>query len=96
MDAGGVIVEILAGSAGAHPSRAELDAWINTYHLPVTTVRDVTGTPTLATYGIRESAFVVNLRNMVVEIKINGSIAGLGDSAVAQIIPRMMTLLRGM
>ena len=98
LDAGGVIVEILAGSAGAQPSRTELDGWINTYRLPVTTLTDPmgAGTVTLRTYGIRESAFIVNLSTMRVEVKIPGSVLGVGDSAVRTAIPMMMTLLRGM
>jgi len=51
------------------------------------------GTRTLTTYGVRESTFIVDLATMVVVFKVNGSVAGVGPSGVAQAIPRMLELL---
>lgn len=95
LDAGGVIVEILASKLGGPPTMMDLQAWINTYGLINTTVMDLpgTGTVTLNTYGIRESAFIVDLTTMQVLVKINGSVAGVGASSVAQAIPMLLTLL---
>ena len=40
IDAGGAIVEILAGDFGQPLTKTKLDAWVTTYKLPVTTVKD--------------------------------------------------------
>ena len=95
LDAGGVIVEILATRSGAPATRADLTTWVNNYRLPVTSLvdRPGTGTVTLNTYGIRESAFIVDLATMRVVRKFNGSVAGVGASAIAQAIPEMLRLL---
>ncbi|MEI8256554.1 MAG: hypothetical protein WCJ30_12850 [Deltaproteobacteria bacterium] len=76
-------------------ARADLDAWVNTYGLHVTTVMDPpgTGTVTFTTWGIRETAFIVDLTTMQILTKINGSTAGTGASAVGQAIPMLLTLL---
>lgn len=95
LDAGGVIVEVLASNANAPPTRNNLNAWITTFSLPVTALIDPSGvgTRTLNTYGIRESTFIVELSTMRVVFKVNGSVAGVGPSGVAQAIPRMLELL---
>lgn len=95
--AGGAVVEILESTAFAFTPRANLDAWVNTYHLPVTSVIDPPDervTRTLMTYGIRESLFVVDLRTMRIVAKFNGSVAGTGDSSITMGIARMLELLR--
>ena len=98
LSAGGAIVEILESTAFAFTPRANLDAWINTYRLPVTAVIDPPAervTRTLMTYGIRESLFVVDLRTMRIVNKYNGSVAGVGDSSVTMALTRVLELLRG-
>ena len=95
LDAGGVIVEVLASNVGAPPTRNNLNSWITTVGLPVTALIDPSGvgTRTLNTYGVRESTFIVDLATMVVVFKVNGSVGGVGPSGVAQAIPRMLELL---
>jgi hypothetical protein len=95
--AGGMVVEILETTAFAYTPRANLDAWVNTYHLPVTTVIDPPAervTRTYMTYGVRESLFVVDLRTMRILSKFNGSVAGVGDSSITMGIARVLELLR--
>ncbi len=94
--AGGVVVEILESTLGGPTARANLDAWVNTYRLPVTALIDPPAervTRTLNTYGIRESLFLVDLRTMRIVEKYNGSVAGVGPSSIAQGAARMLELL---
>ncbi len=95
--AGGAVVEILESTAFAFTPRTNLDAWINTYRLPVTAVIDPPAervTRTLMTYGVRESLFVVDLRTMRIVNKFNGSVAGVGDSSITMGTARVLELLR--
>lgn len=99
LDAGGVIVEVLETTSIGPVSRADLDAWVNTYRLPVTTVIDPPAervTRSYMNYGIRESMFVVDLRTGRIVNKYNGSVAGIGPSSVTAAVDRILTLLRGM
>ena len=92
------MVEILESNAGGPVSRAQLDAWVNTYRIPVTALIDPPAdnvTLTLMTYGIRESLFVVDLRTMRIVNKYNGSVAGIGPSSITQGVTRILQLLAG-
>jgi hypothetical protein len=94
-DAGGAAVEVLETSSFGPVSKTDLDNWINAYKIPVTTVKDAVD-GTTATYdalGIRETVFIVDLSNMKILKVINGSIAGIGTSAVGQAIPMILALL---
>jgi len=96
VDAGGVIVEVLASKGGGPVAKADLNAWINTYSLPVTSVIDSppgTGTKTLTAFGIRETCVVVDVRTMKIVKKVNGSVTGSGESSVKQLIPEILKLL---
>ncbi len=94
-DAGGVIVEVLSTKADGPVAKADLDAWIKKFPLPVTTVMDVTALPrqTVAFFGIRETCVIVDVKTMKIVKKINGSVAGTGASSVKQLIPEILTLL---
>jgi hypothetical protein len=97
VDAGGAVVEILGTRAGAAVKKSDLDTWITTYKLPVTAVIDTpagTSTKTLSYFGIRETAFIVDVRTLKIVKKINGSVAGAGTSSVGQLIPEILTLLK--
>ena len=96
LDAGGVIFEILSGYAGAVPTRMQLDAWITTYGLRVTTVTDVGEMVprTIPTYGRRETLFIVDLRTMRIVNKYLGSTDGSGTSSIGMAVGRMLQLLR--
>lgn len=96
MDAGGAIVEILGTKAGGAVAKADLDAWIKTYKLPVTSVMDTpagSGTKTLTFFGIRETCVIVDVKTMKILKKINGSVTGTGDSSVKQLVPEILKLL---
>jgi len=97
IQAGGTIIEVLASNANGAPSRANLNAWVSTFSLPVTVVIDPpgTGTVTLRTLGVRESTFIVDTRTMEIVEKFNGRVDGVGPSGVAQALPRMLKLLAG-
>lgn len=96
VDAGGAIVEVLASKAGGAVKQADLEAWIKTYKLPVTSVIDSppsVGTRTLTFFGIRETCVIVDVKTMKIVKKVNGSTAGAGDSSVKQLVPEMLKLL---
>lgn len=86
---------MLATYIGAPVSRANLDTWVNSGNLPVTTVRDPDRDPkqTINALVRREYAYVIDLQTMkIVQIRI-GSVTGSGDSAVYTAIQDMLTLL---
>ncbi len=96
VDAGGAIVEVLASNGGGAPTKANLNAWVTTYNVPVTSVIDSpSSTKTLTFFGIRETCVVVDVRTMKIVKKVNGSVAGTGDSSVKQLIPEILKLLAG-
>lgn len=93
------MVEILETTSLGPVTRTNLDAWVTTYGLRVTSVIDPPAervTRTFMTYGIRESLFVVDLRTMRIVNKYNGSVAGVGASSVSMATERILQLLRGM
>jgi hypothetical protein len=87
VDAGGVIVEILASHAqvgqNAPPSKTDLDAWITTYKLPVTTVKDPDNLPLQSMTALerREYDFIVDLKTMKIVNFYMGSIIGVGTTS---------------
>lgn len=99
VDAGGVIVEILASDSSTGtvnpPTKADLDAWITTYMLPVTTVMDPANLPlqSLHTLGRREYCFIVDLKTMKILNLYMGSIFGVGTSSAATGMQTMLQLL---
>lgn len=93
--AGVLVVEILASdalNAGGAASRMNLDSWITTYRLNVTAVRDPSGTPTLMAYGRREYTFIVALSTMRIVERIDGSVAGVGDSSIRTALAHVLAL----
>ena len=98
VDAGGAIVEILGTRGGSPVKKSDLDTWITTYKLPVTAVIDTpagSGTATLSYFGIRETCFIVDVKTLKIVKKVNGSVTGTGTSSVGQLIPEILTLLKG-
>ena len=96
VDANGVVVEVLQTSGFATPTEEQLDAWINTYDLTVTSVIDRDPDPELETFdalGIREQVFVIDLGNMTIVYQFAGSVAGIGDpstrTAIDDILQRL-------
>jgi hypothetical protein len=86
---------VLQTKAFGAVSKSDLDAWANTYKLPVTAVKDPDGTGT-ATYnalGVRETVFELDLSTMKILKVIHGSTAGIPPSAVQQATADLHTLL---
>jgi hypothetical protein len=88
-------VEILAASAGAAASKSDLDAWVNTYAIPVTSVRDPDSMPlaSLTALARREIAYIVDLKTMKIVQRIDGSVLGVQPNAVRQAIQQILVLL---
>lgn len=90
-----MIIEVLQTAGFSAPTKSNLDAWINTYSLPVTSLIDPPSKPkaTFDTYGGREQVFVLDMRTMKILRYVQGSLAGSGDSSVKQVTPFLMDLL---
>ena len=96
VDAGGVVVEILQTAYFAEPTQDQLDAWINTHDLTVTTVMDRdpdAETETFNALGIREQAFILDLTTMQIVWQNAGSILGQGDPSAKLAIDQILTRL---
>ena len=101
VQAGGVVVEVLM-TAGftTIATRANLDSWVGTYKLPVTTVKDPDSSPTASNptptnnmFGRRDQAYIVELPTMKVLQYINGDTTGFGTTSGSQAMTAMHTLL---
>jgi len=96
VDAGGVVIEVLETTGFvAQATMADLEAWINKYSLPVTTVKDPdgTGTPTLMALGQREQAYIIDLTTMTIIQIIEGDTSGIGATSGGKALAAMHTLL---
>ena len=91
LDKGGIIIEILAELG----SRQNLDAWINTYMLTVTTVRDpdAMSSQSIDALILREYNYIVDLKTMKIVDRMNGSVAGVGAPATTAGMNKMLQLL---
>ena len=88
-------MEILAQKFFAPPTRNDLDAWINTYKIPVTTVRDPGNLPNQSMTALvrREYCFIVDLKTMKIVQRFIGSTDGSGTSSAKTGMDAMLTLL---
>jgi hypothetical protein len=94
--AGGVVIEVLETTGFTkQATQASLQAWINKYSLPVTTVKDPdgTGTVTLNTLGPREHCYIVDLTTMKILQVIMGDYTGVGATSGGLAMTQMHTLL---
>jgi hypothetical protein len=94
--AGGVVIEVLETTGfTTQATKTSLDAWINKYQLPVTTVKDPdgTGTATLNALGQREQAYIIDLTTMKIVQIIQGDITGIGATSGGKAMTEMHTLL---
>jgi hypothetical protein len=93
---GGVVIEVLETTGfTTQASQTDLEAWVNKYELPCTTVKDPdgTGTVTLNTLGHREQAYIVDLTTMKILQVIEGDETGLGATSGGKALAAMQTLL---
>ena len=81
--------------AGGAVARSDLDAWVNTYKLPVTSMKDPDGMAgtTFKALGVRETVFELDLRTMKILKVIHGSTAGQGTPSGQQGIDDLLVLL---
>ena len=88
----GVIIEVLETKIGSNPARSDLDAWINSYKIPVTSMKDPDNAPnaTFNALGIRETVFIVDLSTMKILTVINGSVSGVPPSSTCRSATRGM------
>jgi hypothetical protein len=96
VDAGGVVIEVLETTGFVtQASKTDLDAWVNKYMLPVTTVKDPdgSGTPTLNALGQREQAYIIDLTTMTIAQIIQGDITGIGATSGGKGLAAMHVLL---
>lgn len=96
VQAGGVVIEVLETTGfTTQATQTSLEASINKYQLPVTTVKDPdgTGTATLNALGHREQAYIIDLTTMKIVDIIEGDETGLGSTSGGLALTEMHTLL---
>lgn len=90
------MVEVL-GSSGftTAAQKSDLDAWVSTYELPVTTVIDApgAGTATLMAMGRRENTVIVQLPSMQVVWRDEGDFTGSQTTGAVKAIDEALVLL---
>ncbi len=91
LDKNGIIIEVLSELG----SRANLDSWITTYKLTVTSVRDPDSMPMQSQNALiqREYNYIVDLKTMKIVDRVSGSTAGIGTSSAQTGMNKMLTLL---
>ena len=96
VDAGGVAVEILETAVFAEPTPDQLDTWIDTFGLTITSVMDRdpdAETETFTALGVREQIFVVDLSTMTIVYQFAGDVTGQAtpspDAAIDDILSRL-------
>ena len=91
-----LLVEVLETKIGSAPTKADLDAWITSYGIPVHAFIDVDASPlaTFNAYGRRENTFIIELSTMKILQKITGSTDGSGDSSVKTAIPIVEAMIK--
>jgi hypothetical protein len=96
VDAGGLVVEVLGSTGFFNPATAsDLDAWVATYDLNVTSVIDAPGLgmQTINALGVRETAIIIDLSTMRVIWKMNGDLGGIQPSTINAAVTEMLRLL---
>jgi hypothetical protein len=94
VDAGGVVVEVLEYDF-TMATKAELDAWVNAYKLPITSVKDPDNNQgeTVTLLDHREHVYIIDLSTMKIMQVYTGSLAGIGPPSVDAAMSMMHTLL---
>ena len=94
VDAGAVIVEVLSTNGFfTAATRTDLDAWIQTYEVPVTSVIDASPLQTLDLLGIREATVIVELPSMQVVFYNDGDQSGTTTTGASLAMDEVLRLL---
>jgi hypothetical protein len=100
--AGGVVIEVLETDGFANcATQADLMSWVTkpTHNLNVTTVKDpgdnTTPSPSLAFFGRRDQAYIVDLKTMTVTQYIDGSIIAVATNSAGLALQALDSLLMG-
>jgi hypothetical protein len=91
IDAGGKVLEILTGS-----TRMQVDAWITSYNLNISTFIDAPSTPNgaLNAAGIRETVFIIKMPEMKVVYVNHGDVTGISAPSVNVATSMIVSLLK--
>ncbi|MFO0560647.1 MAG: hypothetical protein U0269_21710 [Polyangiales bacterium] len=93
--AGGLLVEVLTEGFTGAPTRANLDAWVTTHSLSLTTLMDRSTRRAFMVLGRREISYVVDLRTMRIVRKVLGDTSGATSTATLNAtVDQLLTLLR--
>lgn len=93
---GAIVVEVLETVATGPTSKSNLDAWINTYKLPITSMMDA-DPASLGTYTAlqrREQGWIVDLSTMKIVKKYTGTTDGSPDGLVSSAKTDLAALLK--
>lgn len=95
LDAGGAVLEILSAKSGAPTVQADLNAWVTTYNLSVSSFIDAAGSPTAAlkVATIRETVFIVQMPSMKIVWAVHGDTSGVKPNSVIAAGAEMHKLL---
>jgi hypothetical protein len=95
LDAGGAVLEILSAKSGAATVQADLDAWITSYNLKVSSFIDASDAPTAALKmaTIRETVFIVEVPSMKVVWAVHGDTSGVQPNSIIAAGQEMHRLL---
>jgi hypothetical protein len=84
VDAGGVFVEVVEQGSSPGPStQADLDGWVATHDLEISTVKPRNG-ETAQLEG-REWSYIINLETMTIEFKQKAGINGALDEMMERL-----------
>jgi hypothetical protein len=97
-----VVIEVLETDGFSNcATQPDLQSWITkpSHNLFVTAVKDncdnTTASPSLAFFGRRDQAYIVDLRTMTVTQYINGSIIAIGTNSAGLALQALDSLLMG-
>ena len=93
--AGGVIVEVLETKNFIFsPAKVDLDAWVNKYQLPVTSVIDAPGKgmATFNALGQREATYIIELATMSIVRKYDGTRTGIDETGAMSAMREILVL----
>jgi hypothetical protein len=92
IDAGGKVLEILSDTSA---NRAQLESWITTYNLNITSLIDAAGMAGAANVAtIRETLFIVKMPEMKIVYVNHGDISGISAPSVDAATTQIVSLLK--